>query len=131
MLARAGRERTIVNRDNHYSPHFQAGTLPPCRACLTLSPNSHRNTPVPGYLSWARPSPWGFHLSEGLVVDSGGWPMAGSGGPSSPVITSVLKPTSWSNPSWRKPNLASLGFSQGAGANCYPQRAGEEAELDL
>lgn len=45
VLARAGRERTIVNRDNHYSPHFQARTLPPRRACLTLSANSHRNTP--------------------------------------------------------------------------------------
>lgn len=26
MLARGGRERQIVNRDNHYSPHFQVAT---------------------------------------------------------------------------------------------------------
>lgn len=28
VLARDGREREIVNRDDHYSPHFQVGTHP-------------------------------------------------------------------------------------------------------
>lgn len=52
MLARGGREREVVNRDDHYSPHFQVGTRPhpcPCPA--------HQGLPR------ARPWPcWTFHL---------------------------------------------------------------------
>lgn len=51
VLARDGREREIVNRDDHYSPHFQVGTTPPHRGLSDLlSPNSHSGTPVPGFL---------------------------------------------------------------------------------
>lgn len=38
MLARDGRELEVVNRDNHYSPHFQVETLPPPRASPRNSP---------------------------------------------------------------------------------------------
>lgn len=50
VLARDGREREIVNRDDHYSPHFQVGTHPPHMGLCALSPNSHSNTPMPGFL---------------------------------------------------------------------------------
>lgn len=38
VLARNGKERKVVNRDNHYSPHFQV------RTCL--SPASHASVPL-------------------------------------------------------------------------------------
>lgn len=71
VLARDGRERAIVNRDDHYSPHFQVGT-PPAWTCLTFSPPTATEAP----LSWVPgagpgPAPGGSITRVG----SGLWPV--------------------------------------------------------
>lgn len=63
VLVRDGREREIVNRDDHYSPHFQVGAARPagpvrCPGWGPVSPSvshGHRSMPMPGSSSWARP----------------------------------------------------------------------------
>lgn len=58
VLARDGQEKAIVNRDNHYSPHFQVGP-----GLLGLLSSGLRNTHAEA--SMPSPFPWD------LVVDSG------------------------------------------------------------
>lgn len=93
VLARDGREREVVNRDDHYSPHFQVGTRPALRLGLVdlLSPDDHRNTPFRASFFRARPqrvmsapqpacSLLGIRSKGGaLGMDSGVWPIRGFG----------------------------------------------------
>lgn len=127
MLARDGRERAIVNRDDHYSPHFQVGT--PAPPCLTFSlPTATETPPSRGSLSWARPRrlagvqwpalPPGFTLREG----SGGcWPVADAdlGDPGGPVVASVLFQSLR-----QKPNSARPGSPKGLGRTYTPEGQG-------
>lgn len=45
MLARDGRETEVVNRDSHYSPHFQVGT--PAPPSLPRQARLSSDTPIP------------------------------------------------------------------------------------
>lgn len=45
MLARDGREAEVVNRDSHYSPHFQVGT--PAPPSLPRQARLSSDTPIP------------------------------------------------------------------------------------
>lgn len=54
VLARDGQERQVVNRDDHYSPHFQVGTARPTRACFAFPR--------------ARPTPDGVHRGQPLPL---------------------------------------------------------------
>lgn len=85
VLARDGRERAVVNRDNHYSPHFQVGArLPPGLSGLP-SPDSRGNAPVPGSCPGQGPDTWrgtrwpalplGIYSQRGTgcLADCGNW----------------------------------------------------------
>lgn len=72
MLARGGREREIVNKDDHYSPHFQVGARrsPPgpataAETCGGGGPFSRTGADTRGAHS-GQPVPRGAPLREGL-----------------------------------------------------------------
>lgn len=72
MLARGGREREIVNKDDHYSPHFQVGARRsppgPATAAETCGGGvpSPALAPTPEGHTVASLSPGGAPLREGL-----------------------------------------------------------------
>lgn len=79
MLARGGREREVVNRDDHYSPHFQVGTRPPLAPALpTRACPGHGRGPVgPSISGGQAPGPRGTQpaaSSHGFIRSQGlGW----------------------------------------------------------
>lgn len=78
MLARGGREREIVNKDDHYSPHFQVGARRSPPGPLTFSLRQAQRhavcggvpspalAPTPEGHTVASLSPGGAPLREGL-----------------------------------------------------------------
>lgn len=87
MLARGGREREVVNRDDHYSPHFQVGTRPPLAPALpTRACPGHGRGPVgPSISGGQAPGPRGtqpaasFGLFEARDLGGGFWRVADCG----------------------------------------------------
>lgn len=144
MLARGGREREVVNRDDHYSPHFQVGTRPhpcPCPAhqglprarpwpCWTFhlwgpGPRPQEHT-ASCFFSWvySKPGTW--------VVDSGVWPTAGFGDPGGLLGTPVSEdPLLCLTPSWpeviSQSQLPAEGLRQRAKQTPWGGRAGPAA----
>lgn len=99
MLARGGREREIVNKDDHYSPHFQVGPAAPRPALRRLQRHAVGGSLLPhwrrhprGTQRPARP-PGGSSKGGALVVDSGVRLIAGFGGPRQPAVASALATT--------------------------------------
>lgn len=102
VLARGGREREVVNRDDHYSPHFQVGARRSPPGPSTFSLRQLQRHAVRGTLLHGRrhprgvrgqPTPGGSSEGGALVADSGLQLIAGFGGPGQPVVASALATT--------------------------------------